>query len=95
MKNNIKIIYDKMNRYPKDFVNGEENSRFMSLSNYIYDDIFCWADIFFEIMDAELSEEYIIELTGSTPFYHRTACFKTPYSRHMGICFASGIPPSP
>ena len=64
MKNNIKIIYDKMNRYPKVFVNGEEISRFMSLSNYIYDDIFCWADIFFEIMDAELSEEYIIELTG-------------------------------
>ena len=64
MGNLIEIIYENSGRYPEIYVNGEQISRFMSLSNYIYDDVFRWADKFYEIMDGEIAEGYTVSVFG-------------------------------
>ena len=47
MSNKVEIKYNKSGKYPEILINDEAISRFMSLSNYIYDDIFNWSDYFF------------------------------------------------
>ena len=64
MNHLVEIKYSKSEKYPKILINGEVISRYMSLSEYIYDDIFCWADVFFDIIDSELAENYDVSLTG-------------------------------
>ena len=64
MNNVVEIKYGKCEIYPKIFINDEPISRYMSLSEYIYEDIFCWADNFFDIMDLELKENYSVSLVG-------------------------------
>lgn len=64
MTNLVEIKYGSSGKFPGVFINGEAISRYMSLSDYIYDDIFRWADQLFDIMDSELAEPYTISLTG-------------------------------
>ena len=64
MTNLVEIKYASTEKYPSILINGEAISRYMSLSDYIYDDIFRWADQFFEIMDGELAESYKVVVTG-------------------------------
>ena len=85
MNHLVEIKYSKSGKYPKIFINGEAISRYMSLSDYIYDDIFCWAEDFFDIMDSELAEEYSVSLIGHQ--YHeivlREAMKKSEYCRKI------------
>ncbi|MBP3320987.1 MAG: Ig-like domain-containing protein [Clostridia bacterium] len=87
MNHLVEIKYSKSEKYPKIMINGEEISRYMSLSDYIYDDIFYWADEFFEIMDSELAEAYSVSLTGHP--YHdlvlREAMNRSEYCE--ALCF--------
>ena len=81
MNHLVEIKYSKSGKYPKIFINGEEISRYMSLSDYIYDDIFCWADDFFDIIDSELAENYNVSITGH-PYHEiimRTAMKRSEY----------------
>lgn len=71
MNNLVEIKYAKSGKYPEIFINGEIISRYMTLSDHIYDDIFRWADSFFDIIDSELAEEYRVVLTGHK--YHMIA----------------------
>ena len=64
MSNIVEIKYGRSGKFPKILINGEEMSRYMSLSNYIYDDIFNWVDQFYEIFDYEFEEDYEVILTG-------------------------------
>ena len=64
MSNLVEITYQKTGKYPQISINGEAISRYMSLSDHIYDDIFKWADKFYEIIDSELSEGYRVVVTG-------------------------------
>lgn len=64
MNNLVEIKYETSSRYPKVVINGEEITRFTSLSAYIYDDIFRWANVFFELMDGDIAERYRVLLTG-------------------------------
>ena len=64
MSNIVEIKYGRSGKFPKILINGEEMSRYMSLSNYIYDDIFNWVDQFYEIFDSEFEEDYEVILTG-------------------------------
>lgn len=70
MKNIVEIIYPKSERYPQISINGEKISRYMELSDLIYDDMFNWAASMFQSMDDELCEKYEIQLTGH-PFHHQ------------------------
>lgn len=70
MNNIVEIIYNKSERYPKISINGEAISRYMELSDLVFDDIFHWARRFYESMDDELSEQYTVYLTGH-PFHYR------------------------
>ena len=71
MNHLVEIKYSKSGRYPQVFINGDAISRYMSLSDYIYDDIFCWADNFFDIIDSELAENYEVAVIGHQ--YHEIA----------------------
>ena len=64
MNNLVEIIYKKGSKTPTVAINGEEISRYMELSDYIFDDIYTWTDKLYESMDDELSENYRIELQG-------------------------------
>lgn len=64
MKNIVDIIYRKGEKYPQISINGEKISRYMELSDLIYDDMFNWADRMYESLDDELAEQYVINLTG-------------------------------
>lgn len=64
MNNLVEIQYKTNGRYPKVIINGEEITRFSALSGYIYDDIFRWASIFFELVDGDLADSYRVSLTG-------------------------------
>lgn len=85
MNHLVEIKYGKCEKYPKIFINGEAISRYMSLSDYIYDDIFCWAEDFFDIMDSELAEEYRVSLVGH-PYHEivlRKAMEKSEYCKEI------------
>lgn len=69
MNNIIEILYNKNERHPRISINGEVISRYMELADLIYDDIYNWADKFFESMDDELCENYVVQLTGH-PFQY-------------------------
>ena len=69
MNNIVDIIYSKNERFPQISINGEKISRYMELADLIFDDIFNWADRFFESMDDELCENYTVHLTGH-PFHN-------------------------
>ena len=64
MNNLVEIQYKNSSKYPEIFINGEKISRYMSLSDYIYDDLFRWVDNFYEIIDAELAESYHVVIKG-------------------------------
>ena len=64
MKHLVEIKYEKSSKYPEIFINGEQISRYMALSDYVYDDIFVWVDRFFEIIDEELAEAYDVSVVG-------------------------------
>lgn len=64
MANLVEIKYKTNNIHPQVSINGEPLSPFSTLSNYIYDDIFCWANNFFEIIDGDLAEDYHVSITG-------------------------------
>ena len=81
MSNKVEIKYNKSGKYPEILINDEAISRFMSLSNYIYDDIFNWSDYFFEIMDSELEEAYEVILTGH-PYQYTVIKDASKKSRH-------------
>lgn len=70
MNNIVEITYQKGARYPVISINGEQISRYMELSDLIYDDIFNWGGKLFTSMDEELCEQYTIYLTGH-PFHNR------------------------
>ena len=85
MNHLVEIKYGKSGNYPKIFINGEAISRYMSLSDYICDDVFCWADDFFDIMDSELAEDYSVALTGH-PYHEivlRRAMKKSEYCKKL------------
>ena len=69
MNNLVEIKYGRAGLYPEVSINGEQISRYMSLSEYIYSDMSLWVYDLFDIMDSELSEEYEIHITGHE--YHR------------------------
>lgn len=69
MNNLVEIKYSKGEKYPKIYINGEQISRYMDLSDYIYDDIYNWADRMYQSIDDEIAEGYRIELTGH-PFHY-------------------------
>lgn len=69
MNNLVEIIYNKSEKHPKVMINGEELSRFVELADYIYDDIFAWAEKMYISMDDELAENYRIALVGH-PFQY-------------------------
>ena len=85
MDNFVEIKYDKNEIYPEIFINGEIISRYMSLSDYIYEDIFCWSENFFDIMDSELGENYRVSLIGHK--YHeivlRQAMANSQYCKEL------------
>ena len=68
MRNLVEIKYKKQGLYPEVFINGELMSRYMSLSDVIYNDVFAWAERFFDIMDSEFAERYKVVITGHS--YH-------------------------
>ena len=68
MTNIIEVQYGKNALFPVILINGEQISRYMTLTNYIYDDALNWVDLFFQCMDDELDEDYIVRLTGH-PFH--------------------------
>ena len=64
MKNIVEIIYPKGERFPQISINGEKISRYMELSDLIYDDMFNWVEQLYTSMDDELCEKYVIQITG-------------------------------
>lgn len=68
MKNIVEIRYPQGERFPQISINGEKISRYMELSDLIYDDMFNWAAQMFQSMDDELCESYVVQLTGH-PFH--------------------------
>ena len=64
MNNLVEIKYETTGVYPKVIINGEELTQFSTLSAYIYDDIFRWSNVFFELIDGDLAEGYRVSLTG-------------------------------
>lgn len=85
MNHLVEIKYTKNGKYPKILINGEAISRYMSLSDYIYDDVFCWADDFFDIMDSELAEAYNVSVVGH-PYHEivlREAMKKSEYCKKI------------
>ena len=64
MNNLVEITYKTNDRYPVVTINGEEITRFTALSGYIYDDIFRWANVFFELIDGDIAEGYRVSLIG-------------------------------
>ena len=64
MLNTVEIKYSCVGKFPEIYINGEVISRYMSLADYIYDDIFRWADQFYSIIDGELAEDYKVVLIG-------------------------------
>ena len=81
MNNIVEIIYNKSERYPQLAINGEKISRYMELADLIYNDIFAWADKFYESMDDELCESYTLQLTGH-PFHYRVLKALQPQSQY-------------
>ena len=69
MNNLVEIKYSKSEKYPCIYINGDQISRYMDLSDYIYDDIFSWADRMYQSMDDELGEAYRVEIVGH-PFHY-------------------------
>ena len=69
MNNLVEIKYSKCEKYPHIYINGDQISRYMDLADYIYDDIFSWADRMYQSMDDELGETYRVELVGH-PFHY-------------------------
>lgn len=69
MKNIVEILYPQGERFPQISINGEKISRYMELSDLIYDDMFNWAAQMFQSMDDELCESYTVQLTGH-PFHY-------------------------
>ena len=57
MNNIVEITYQKGARFPVISINGEQISRYMELSDLIYDDIFNWGSKLFTSMDEELCEQ--------------------------------------
>ena len=70
MKNIVSVVYDKTAVFPLIKINGEQLGRYSTLTNYIYDDPWNWVDMFFECMDDELGEPYVVELIGH-PFHQK------------------------
>ena len=81
MKNIVEIIYPKGERFPEISINGEKISRYMELSDLIYDDMFNWAAQMFQSMDDELCESYVIQLTGH-PFHYQILQALKPQSQY-------------
>lgn len=87
MNHLVEIIYSKNGKYPRILINGEQISRYMSLSDYICDDIFYWVDDFFEIIDSELAEGYKVALTGH-PYHEivlRSAMHKSEFCEEISF----------
>lgn len=63
-QNLVSVTFDGINKYPKIKINNEEISRYMELSDLIYDDIFIWGNKFFKAIDEELNESYDVKLVG-------------------------------
>ena len=63
-QNYVSITFDGIHKYPKIKINSEEISRYMELSDLIYDDIFIWGNSFFSAIDDELNEPYEVQLVG-------------------------------
>lgn len=87
MGNLVEIKYGKCEIYPKILINGNPMSRYMGLSDHIYEDIFCWANNFFDIMDSEFSEEYTVSIIGHR--YHeivlREAMSRSEYCKEIAF----------
>lgn len=81
MNNVVEILYSKSDKYPQIFINGEQISRYMELSDLIYDDIFNWASRMYESVDDELAEAYSIKLVGH-PFHHEVLKAVKPISQY-------------
>ena len=64
MNNLVEIIYKTNGTHPIVKINGEALSNLSDLSHYIYDDIFRWANTFFEIVDGNMGENYRVSLIG-------------------------------
>ena len=60
----VSVKFNKFSLYPEILIDGEAISRYMTLTNYIYNDLFLWTDLFFEVMDSELADSYAVEITG-------------------------------
>lgn len=63
-QNIVSIVFDGNNKFPQIKINNEAISRYMELSDLIYDDIFIWGEKFFPAVDDELNERYEVFLTG-------------------------------
>lgn len=81
MNNIVEIIYNKSEKHPKVMINGEELSRFVELADYIYDDIFTWAEKMYTGMDDELAENYRVALVGH-PFHYEVLKATKQYSEY-------------
>ena len=63
-QNIVSVIFDGKKKFPQIKINNEEISRYMELSDLIYDDIFVWGEKFFHAIDDELNEQYEVLLIG-------------------------------
>ena len=69
----VSVKFNRFSLYPEILIDGEAISRYMTLTNYIYNDLFLWTDLFFEVMDSELADSYEVEITG-LPYHHVAFC---------------------
>ena len=60
MKNIVEIRYPQGERFPQISINGEKISRYMELSDLIYDDMFIWQTLFCKTQVLIISNYYTI-----------------------------------
>ena len=60
----VTINYKEQNLCPIILVNDEEISRYSELADLIFEDIYEWAERFYEIMDGDLGAAYCVKITG-------------------------------
>jgi hypothetical protein len=86
-KNIVTVTYRQLDTHPLIKINNEEISRYMELSDHIYDDICLLASKLYKGMDDEINDEYDIEICGHRFHYLVINSFKPSSSYCKDVRF--------
>jgi len=86
-KNIVTVAYRQLDIHPLIKINNEEISRYMELSDHIYDDISSLASNLYKSMDDEINDEYDIEICGHRFHYLVIKSFMPSSSHCKGVRF--------